>query len=145
MNYRKILFTLLLVFPFLIMANSYVPGAGKRIYIQDDSYSVIAYIEADGTIYSNCNSVMGYINSDGSILNSSYGSLGYIESDGRILDSSYDKIAYLNKDGTVLDITYNPIAYIRSGYVLNRASSRIMVFDEPVNREWIAVFLIFFY
>lgn len=141
---RSSLLYFLLTFALFLSTFTY-SLAGERVYIQNSSYSVIAYIEADGTVYSNSNKVMGYINLDGSILNSSYSGIGYIEPDGRILNSSYKKIAYLNADRALLDTSYEPLYYINSDYVTDPSHSTVLYFDEPVSKRWIAVFLIFFY
>jgi len=144
MNKLKIFFLL-----FLICLTSAVPAknsvTGKRIYIQDSSYRVIAYIEPDGTVLNGSNSIMGYINSDGSILNSSYSSLGYVQSDGRILNSSYSCAGYINNDGTLLDSSYSVRAYIRNNYVLDSSNRTVLYFDTPVSKKVIAVFFMFFY
>ena len=144
MIFRNFSLYLLLIFPIFLSIFTY-SLAGERVYIQNSSYSVIAYIEADGTLYSNSNKVMGYINRDGSILNSSYSGIGYIEPDGRILNSSYKKIAYLHTDGSLLNSSYEPVYYINSGYVTAPSHSTVLYFDEPVSKRWIAAFLMFFY
>ncbi len=145
---RKSVFILFL----LIFFSSLTAGVfakysvvSKRIYIQDRSNAVIAYIEPDGTVLNGANSIIGYINPDGSVLNSSYSARGYIESDGRILNSSYKKIAYLHTDGSVLDPSYSPLAYIRNGCVIDPSYKTILYFDTPVSARVIAVFFIFFY
>lgn len=144
MIFRNFLFYFLLVFTLFLSTFTY-SLASERVYIQNSSYSVIAYIEADGTVYSNSNKIMGYINRDGSILSSSYSGIGYIETDGRILNSSYKKIDYLHTDGSLLDSSYEPIAYIKSGYVLSPSNSTVLYFDKSVIKKWIAAFLMFFY
>ena len=140
-----LVFILLIFFSLKVTAFSSENIVSKRIYIQDSSYSVIAYIEPDGTVYNNDNKIIGYLNSDGSILNSSYTGIGSIEPDGRILNRSYSQIAYFYTDGSLLDNSYNPIAYIKSGYVSGPSHNRILSFDTLIDKKWIAVFFIFFY
>ncbi len=146
--YKKIILTVLFSSIFLSLLSGILFAGNicsKRIYIQDNSYSVIAYIEPDGTVYNNDNKIIGYLNSDGSILNSSYTGIGSIEPDGRILNRSYKKIAYFHTDGSLLDLNYETIVYINSGYVAGPSHNRILSFDTIIDKKWIAVFFIFFY
>jgi len=140
--FKTLIFCITILFLFSVSRDA---NATKRLYIQDTGYNVIAYLELDGTIYSNDNKIMGYINSDGSILNSTYGGIGYIEPDGIILNSSYKKIGCLNSDGTLLGPSFEPLAYIESSYVLAPSHSTMFYFDGPVSKKWIAAFYMFFY